>query len=150
VSCPICCRFQSRSLYVFYTFCFTFYSFCYEGTSVLHTSFFIIYSHRNIFLQLFIHLFSVLPFSLIFPVNLFNHYNTIFYFLSFLCSLFIICFTKYFELKLLFTRLQDYKIEITILCKISFSFFVCHLPLLFVFLCFSSFHVRFDKKFLCH
>ena len=110
MSCPICCRFQSRSLYVFYTlcFCFTFYSFCYEGTSVLHTSFFIIYSHRNIFLQLFIHSFSVLPFSLIFPVNLFNHYNTIFYFLSFLCSLFIICFTKYFELIIIYKIVQNF------------------------------------------
>ena len=110
MSCPICCRFQSRSLYVFYTlcFCFTFYSFCYEGTSVLHTSFFIIYSHRNIFLQLFIHSFSVLPFSLIFPVNLFNHYNTIFYFLSSLFSLFIICFTKYFELIIIYKIVQNF------------------------------------------
>ena len=105
MSCPICCRFQSRSLYVFYTlcFCFTFYSFCYEGTSVLHIPFFYnTYSHRNISLH------SVLPFSLIFPVNLFNHYNTIFYFLSSLFSLFIICFTKYFELIIIYKIVQNF------------------------------------------
>ena len=146
MSCPICCRFQSRSLYVFYTFCSSFILFVTMVHPFCIFPFFIIYSHRNIFLQLFIHSFSVLPFSLIFPVNLFNHYNTIFYFLSFLCFL---CLSFVLPSILSFNYyLQDYKI--TILCKISFSFCVCHLPLLFVFLCFSSFHVRFDKKFLCH
>jgi len=103
-------------------------------TSVLHTSFFIIYSHRNIFLQLFIHSFSVLPFSLIFPVNLFNHYNTIFYFLSSLFSLFIICFTKYFELIII------YKIDLQQCAKFLFPFlfaiFLCCL-FFFVFLHFT-------------
>ena len=108
MSCPICCRFQSRSLYVFYTFCSSFILFVTMVHPFCIFPFFIIYSHRNIFLQLFIHLFSVLPFSLIFPVNLFNHYNTIFYFLSSLFSLFIICFTKYFELIIIYKIVQNF------------------------------------------